>query len=135
MGYRDLVYRLYERRLESSLVGKAVPRHVSVITDGNRRWARSAGHTDVSKGHRKGADKIFELLGWCKQTGVEVVTLWLLSTDNLSRPPILKVPAFYLREKCQGTHIVRPIRRRFFAIGRTSGGLRGVVPRGLRAGG
>ncbi len=86
MGYRDLVYRLYERRLESSLVGKTVPRHVSVITDGNRRWARSAGHTDVSKGHRKGADKIFELLQWCKETGVEVVTLWLLSTDNLSRP-------------------------------------------------
>ncbi len=86
MGYRDLVYRLYERRLESSLAGKAIPRHVGVMTDGNRRWARSAGHTDVSKGHRKGADKIFELLGWCKHAGVEVVTLWLLSTDNLSRP-------------------------------------------------
>ena len=62
MGYRDLVYRLYERRLESSLTGKTMPRHVGVMTDGNRRWARSAGHTDVSKGHRKGADKIFELL-------------------------------------------------------------------------
>ena len=86
MGYRDLVYRLYERRLESSLAGKTIPRHVGVMTDGNRRWARSAGHTDVSKGHRKGADKIFELLRWCKQTGVEVVTLWLLSTENLSRP-------------------------------------------------
>ncbi|HEY5017699.1 MAG TPA: undecaprenyl diphosphate synthase family protein, partial [Streptosporangiaceae bacterium] len=86
MGYRDLVYRLYERRLESSLAGKTMPRHVGVMTDGNRRWARSAGHTDVSKGHKKGADKIFELLAWCKQAGVEVVTLWLLSTDNLSRP-------------------------------------------------
>jgi len=86
MGYRDLVYRLYERRLESSLTGKTMPRHVGVMTDGNRRWARSAGHTDVSKGHKKGADKIFELLAWCKQAGVEVVTLWLLSTDNLSRP-------------------------------------------------
>jgi short-chain Z-isoprenyl diphosphate synthase len=85
MGYRDLVYRLYEQRLESSLAGKTMPRHVGVMTDGNRRWARSAGHTDVSKGHRKGADKIFELLQWCKQAGVEVVTLWLLSTDNLSR--------------------------------------------------
>src|SRR6202041_652558 len=85
MGYRDLVYRLYERRLESYLVGKTVPRHVGVMCDGNRRWARSAGHTDVSKGHRKGADKIFELLQWCKETGVEVVTLWLLSTDNLTR--------------------------------------------------
>jgi undecaprenyl pyrophosphate synthase len=86
MGFRDLVYRLYEQRLESSLTGKAIPRHVGVMTDGNRRWARSAGHTDVSKGHRKGADKIFELLQWCRHAGVEVVTLWLLSTDNLSRP-------------------------------------------------
>jgi short-chain Z-isoprenyl diphosphate synthase len=86
MGYRDLAYRLYARRLEASLAKKAMPRHVGVMCDGNRRWARSAGHTDVSKGHRKGADKIFELLQWCKETGVEVVTLWLLSTDNLSRP-------------------------------------------------
>jgi short-chain Z-isoprenyl diphosphate synthase len=86
MGIRDLAYRLYERRLEASLSGKAIPRHVGVMCDGNRRWARLAGLTDVSKGHRKGADKIFELLEWCKETGVEVVTLWLLSTDNLSRP-------------------------------------------------
>jgi short-chain Z-isoprenyl diphosphate synthase len=86
MGYRDLGYRLYERRLEAYLAGKpTLPRHVGVMCDGNRRWARSAGHTDVSKGHRKGADKIFELLGWCKEIGVEVVTLWLLSTDNLGR--------------------------------------------------
>ena len=87
MGYRDLGYRLYERRLEAYLAGKGrtIPRHVGVMCDGNRRWAKSAGHTDVSKGHRKGADKIFELLQWCKETGVEVVTLWLLSTDNLTR--------------------------------------------------
>jgi short-chain Z-isoprenyl diphosphate synthase len=83
MGLRDLVYRLYERRLEASLSPSAAPRHVGVMCDGNRRWARSAGLLDVSTGHRKGADKIFELLEWCKQAGVEVVTLWLLSTDNL----------------------------------------------------
>jgi short-chain Z-isoprenyl diphosphate synthase len=88
MGLRDLVYRLYERRLEASLSPAGVPRHVGVMCDGNRRWARSAGLLDVSSGHRKGADKIFELLGWCRQSGVEVVTLWLLSTDNLvARPP------------------------------------------------
>jgi len=86
MRVRDLAYRLYERRLEASLSEQAIPRHVGVMCDGNRRWARMAGHQDVSKGHRKGADKIFELLQWCKETGVEVVTLWLLSTDNLSRP-------------------------------------------------
>jgi short-chain Z-isoprenyl diphosphate synthase len=85
MRVRDLVYRLYERRLEASLTKHSVPRHVGVILDGNRRWARSAGLADVSHGHQKGADHIFELLGWCRQAGVEVVTLWLLSTDNLAR--------------------------------------------------
>ena len=84
MGYRDLGYRLYEYRLNKYLAGKTVPRHGGVMCDGNRRWARSSGHS-VSKGHQKGADKIFELLQWCKQAGVEVVTLWLLSTDNLTR--------------------------------------------------
>jgi len=93
---RDLVYRLYERRLEASLSPDAIPRHVGVMCDGNRRWARSAGFLDVSSGHRKGADKIFELIGWCREAGVEVVTLWLLSTDNLSRSaselvPLLKI--------------------------------------------
>src|SRR5216684_2226472 len=85
MGLRDLVYRLYERRLQASLSPDVIPRHVGVMCDGNRRWARSAGFHDVSSGHRKGADKIFELLQWCRETGVEVVTLWLLSTDNLTR--------------------------------------------------
>jgi short-chain Z-isoprenyl diphosphate synthase len=86
MGLRGLVYRLYERRLETALLPQAIPRHVGVMCDGNRRWARSAGLTDVSSGHRAGADKIFELLDWCRDAGVEVVTLWLLSTDNLARP-------------------------------------------------
>ena len=87
MGFRSLVYRLYARRLEASLLPEAIPRHVGVMCDGNRRWARSAGLLDVSSGHQKGADKIFELLEWCREAGVEVVTLWLLSTDNLARPP------------------------------------------------
>jgi short-chain Z-isoprenyl diphosphate synthase len=96
MRVRDLVYRLYERRLAASLSPDTMPRHVGVMCDGNRRWARSAGYHDVSNGHRKGADKIFELLDWCRETGVEVVTLWLLSTDNLTRPatelvPLLKI--------------------------------------------
>ena len=96
MGLRDLVYRLYERRLEASLSPQAIPRHVGVMCDGNRRWATWVGLTDVAGGYQKGADKIFELLQWCRQAGVEVVTLWLLSTDNLARPaseldPLLRI--------------------------------------------
>lgn len=80
------IYGLYERRLASSLPRAAVPRHIGVILDGNRRWARSLG-ADASTGHRRGADKIADLLGWSEEVGVEVVTLWMLSTDNLSRSP------------------------------------------------
>jgi short-chain Z-isoprenyl diphosphate synthase len=86
MGARDVVYRLYERRIERSLPAGACPRHVGVILDGNRRWARSMGLSDINTGHQRGADKISELLQWCTEAGVELVTLWLLSTDNLGRP-------------------------------------------------
>jgi short-chain Z-isoprenyl diphosphate synthase len=57
-----------------------------VILDGNRRWARAAGVSDVARGHQAGADHILDLLGWCGDAGVEVVTLWLLSNDNFARP-------------------------------------------------
>ena len=86
MGVRDLVYRMYEKRLEARLSGDLMPRHIGLILDGNRRWARSMGLTDVNTGHQRGADKISEMLQWSQETGVERVTLWLLSTDNLSRP-------------------------------------------------
>lgn len=82
---RDLVYGLYERRIEAHLDRAQAPKHIGVILDGNRRWARAAGGT-TEQGHQAGADKIADLLGWCQETGVEVVTLWLLSTDNLGRP-------------------------------------------------
>ncbi|WP_092866952.1 isoprenyl transferase [Quadrisphaera sp. DSM 44207] len=85
MGARSLLYRLYVHRLETWLAGAAAPRHVGVILDGNRRWARASG-ADTSHGHRAGADKVLELLDWCEEAGVELVTLWMLSTDNLSRP-------------------------------------------------
>jgi len=80
-----LLYGLYERRLAASLPTAQKPRHVGVILDGNRRWARSFGET-AATGHRRGADKIAEFLGWAEELGVEVVTLWMLSTDNLARP-------------------------------------------------
>jgi short-chain Z-isoprenyl diphosphate synthase len=85
MGLRELVYGAYERRLAASLPPAAVPRHIGVLMDGNRRWAR-ARSAGPSHGHQRGADKIPEFLGWCEEVGVEVVTLWMLSPDNLTRP-------------------------------------------------
>ncbi len=85
MGLRGLLYELYERRLAATLTPQSIPRHIGVLVDGNRRWARSYG-APTSAGHRAGAQNVMEFLGWCEEVGVEVVTLWLLSTDNLSRP-------------------------------------------------
>jgi len=96
MTLRNLVYSVYERRLKAKLTGSPVPRHVGVLCDGNRRWAREMGLVDPNDGHRMGAKRIKELLRWCDEVGVGYVTLWLLSTDNLSRPaaeldPLLQI--------------------------------------------
>ncbi|WP_042438440.1 isoprenyl transferase [Streptacidiphilus albus] len=95
---RQLTYGLYGRRVEAHLDRTNVPRHVGVMLDGNRRWARAAGMSTVD-GHRSGADKIPDFLGWCEEVGVEVVTLWLLSTDNLSRPQEEVVPLLGIIEQ------------------------------------
>jgi short-chain Z-isoprenyl diphosphate synthase len=97
MGLRQLAYRAYQRRVAASLSPSSVPRHVGVILDGNRRWARASG-AETSEGHRAGAAKILEFLGWCDEVGVEVVTLWLLSTDNLARPRAELDPLFRIIE-------------------------------------
>ncbi len=86
MKLRDLVYRLYERRLTGKLAGRPIPRHVGVMCDGNRRWAREMGYVDPNDGHRVGAAKIKHLLAWCDEAGVGHVTLYLLATENLRRP-------------------------------------------------
>ena len=78
-----------------ALPADKLPKHVGVMLDGNRRWAKAVGR-DTAHGHRAGAANIEPLLDWCDEVGVEVVTLWLLSTDNLSRPaaeltPLLEI--------------------------------------------
>lgn len=85
MGLADIIYGIYERRLAAQIPAEQMPRHIGVILDGNRRWAEAQGSSS-SAGHRAGAAKIEEFLGWCDDAGVDHVTLWLLSTDNLNRP-------------------------------------------------
>lgn len=89
MGFapRDVIYRLYERRLAAEIRRGPLPGHVGIILDGNRRWAAAMGYSDAAEGHRRGAAKIAELLDWCEELGIGVVTIWLLSTENLTRDP------------------------------------------------
>ena len=91
----SVAYDLYERRLLHRLTPDKIPQHIGVMCDGNRRWAKAFGE-EVEGGYIAGADKIEEFLGWCDQLHVKLVTLWLLSTDNLNRPieevgPLLRV--------------------------------------------
>src|SRR5690606_15019948 len=92
---RDLVYKAYTSSLRRQLPAQRLPRHIGVMLDGNRRWARQRG-AGSAEGHRAGAENIAPFLGWCEEAGVEVVTLWLLSTDNLNHPeeelePLLEI--------------------------------------------
>ena len=59
-----------------------MPKHIGVMVDGNRRWAKEQGF-DRAIGHAAGAKRIVDFLGWCTDLGIEHVTLYLLSTDNL----------------------------------------------------
>lgn len=82
---KRVLYPAYEARLVRRLRRSQLPAHVGVMLDGNRRWAKAVG-ADSAAGHRAGAANIEPFLGWCEELGIEVVTLWLLSTDNLNRP-------------------------------------------------
>ena len=84
---RDFLYRLYQRRIRRTLTPAQVPRHVAMIIDGNRRWARQLGFESAAHGHRAGAAKMREFLEWCDDLGISVVTLYLLSADNLTQRP------------------------------------------------
>ena len=79
-----LLYQLYMRRLRRQLADAIHPRHVAMILAGNRRWARLRVGGTTAHGHRAGAEKIVEFLRWCDEADVGVVTLYLLSTDNLT---------------------------------------------------
>ncbi|MEV0038886.1 polyprenyl diphosphate synthase [Streptomyces sp. NPDC050804] len=70
--------------------GGGVPRHVGIVPDGNRRWARLHG-VPVHEGYRRGAARTLEVLRWCEQAGVETVTVWALSLDNAAKRQELPV--------------------------------------------
>ena len=82
---RNLVYSIYEARLERQLDKANIPKHIAVMLDGNRRWADKNNGSKAKSGHVAGAQKIFEFLSWCDELEVPVITLYLLSTENLKQ--------------------------------------------------
>lgn len=90
MSIADLLtrplYRAYEARLLRDLDRTRLPRHVGVIHDGHRRYARAERLPDYAASYRTGMDKFVDLLHWTEELDIEAVTCWLLSTENLGRP-------------------------------------------------
>lgn len=80
------LYATYENQMLGRLDRARLPKHVAVLADGNRRWARvNAPGEPLVAGYRAGAVKLMEFVEWCDEANLEVVTLWVLSTDNLQR--------------------------------------------------
>jgi tritrans,polycis-undecaprenyl-diphosphate synthase [geranylgeranyl-diphosphate specific] len=77
-------YRLYTRRLEKEIRKGNIPNHIAVILDGNRRWAKKALESK-KQGHFRGADAVENFLDWCEELDIKIITLYVLSTENLER--------------------------------------------------
>jgi short-chain Z-isoprenyl diphosphate synthase len=90
MTFRQAVtrplYRVYEERLLANLDSAKLPRHIGVIHDGHRRYARQVGLPDYQASYRVGMAKFIEFLHWTDDLRIPAVSCWLLSKENLARP-------------------------------------------------
>lgn len=77
-------YWFYERQLLRAVKDSALPQHIGVIMDGNRRYARRF-EVDVKAGHSHGASKAREFLDWCLELRIPHVTIWGFSSENRGR--------------------------------------------------
>src|SRR5437879_3150053 len=105
----DAIYRWYGRRLTARLRGAELPRHVALVMDGNRRWARQMGLENVSLGHRHGAEHLERVLDWCAEVGIRNVTVFLASLDNVRKRDADEV-GFIMRmiEEVVGERMAQP---------------------------
>ncbi len=80
----DALRDVAEKRLLELIRKEPVPRHLAIIMDGNRRFARAEG-LNVKDGHARGRDTLEGLLDWCLDLEIRILTVYALSTENLSR--------------------------------------------------
>ncbi|MDD1771746.1 MAG: polyprenyl diphosphate synthase [Methanomassiliicoccales archaeon] len=82
--FANTAYQTYEKRLFKEVMEGKVPDHVAIIMDGNRRFAMEIGLA-THEGHTKGKDKLEEVMEWCQEMGIRVLTVYAFSTENLNR--------------------------------------------------
>ncbi|MCG2676884.1 isoprenyl transferase [bacterium] len=74
-----------EKELLSKLDKSRIPKHVAIIMDGNGRWAKKRGLPRMA-GHRKGINRLREIIPAAKNYGIKFLTLFAFSTENWNRP-------------------------------------------------
>ena len=82
--------------------GENIPRHIAIILDGNGRWARKRGLPRTA-GHAAGSENFRKIATYCKNIGVEYLTVYAFSTENWKRPEdevktIMRLLRRYLNE-------------------------------------
>ncbi|MCL2296616.1 MAG: polyprenyl diphosphate synthase [Methanomassiliicoccaceae archaeon] len=83
--FTKTAYSRYKRELTQEIKKGPIPKHIAMIMDGNRRYAAEYLDGDGNEGHRKGEEKIEEMLEWCLDLGIRYVTVYALSTENFKR--------------------------------------------------
>jgi len=78
------LYSIYSNKLEKEIKNENLPNHIAIILDGNRRWAKR-NLVVKENGHFHGADTVEKLLDWCEELGIKIITLYVLSAENLAR--------------------------------------------------
>jgi len=78
------LYKVYSKKLEKEIRNGDIPNHLALILDGNRRWAKK-NLSMKNIGHWRGADAVENLLDWCEEFDIKIITLYALSAENLER--------------------------------------------------
>lgn len=98
MIYRLPIYKVTKdqsmQENKSAMRGTKVPRHIAIIPDGNRRWARSHG-LRLIEGYSLGVKKIIDVGNWARDFGVNTLTIWALSTENMKNRSKVELYALY----------------------------------------
>ncbi len=82
----NILYRIYDWYISRDLDPNKMPKHIAIIMDGNRRYAKLQGDIDVVKGHEFGVDTLEKVLDWCIELGIDIITAYAFSTENFNRP-------------------------------------------------
>jgi len=91
---------------QTELTSERLPRHIAVVMDGNGRWAEAQGKRR-DMGHARGAEAVLPIVTECANLGIEALTLYALSSENLIRRPEREVECLmdlyerYLRSERQ----------------------------------